>query len=249
MKTHTFSFLGIALAASLCTPMALAGTWSLGASALHATSPYKGADDKTLPLPIVNYDGDSVYLQGLSAGYYLWNDPQNQLSLTAQYSPFGFKPSSNDYGYMKHLDRRDGTVMAGLRYKYTSQWGIIRAAYLGDILDNSNGFTADLAYLYPFSRDQLTILPGIGANWDSSNQNDYYYGVSRSESRRSGLNAYEAGSGWSPYAELTAIYALNENWKASVMARYTRLSDAVKDSPMVDAKSATLVGVGMTYSF
>ncbi len=249
MKTQTFTFLSLALASGLCAPMALAGTWSLGASALHITSPYKGADDRTLPFPVVNYDGDSVYLQGLSAGYYLWKDPQNQLSLTAEYSPFGFKPSANDYGDMKHLDRRDGTVMAGLRYKYTSQWGIVRAAYLGDVLDNSDGFTADLAYLYPFSFDQLTILPGIGANWASSNQNDYYYGVSRSESRRSGLKTYEAGDGWSPYVELTAIYALNEDWNASLMARYTRLSDEVKDSPMVDAKSTTLIGVGMTYRF
>ncbi|MEA9389475.1 MipA/OmpV family protein [Acerihabitans sp. TG2] len=249
MKTHTFSLLGIVLASSLCAPLALAGSWSLGASALHATSPYRGADDKTLPFPIVNYDGDSVYLQGLSAGYYLWKDPQNQLSLTAEYLPFGFKPSSNDYGDMKHLDRRDGTVMAGLRYKYSAQWGIIRTAFLGDILDNSNGLTADLAYLYPFNRDKLTILPGIGASWASSNQNDYYYGVSQSESRRSGIKAYDAGDGWSPYAELTAIYALNENWNASLMARYTRLSSEVKDSPMVDAKSTTLIGVGMTYSF
>ncbi len=249
MKTHTFTLLSLAIASGLCMPAAVAGTWSLGASALHATTPYKGADDRTIPFPIVNYDGDSVYLQGLSAGYYLWKDPQNQLSLTAEYSPFGFKPSDNDYGYMKQLDKRRGTVMAGLRYKYTSDWGIVRAAYLGDILDNSDGFTADLAYLYPFTFDRLTLLPGIGANWASDNQNDYYYGVSGHESRRSGLNEYQADDGWSPYVELTAIYALNANWNASLMARYTRLNDEVKDSPMVNANSTTLIGVGMTYRF
>ncbi|WP_213993676.1 MipA/OmpV family protein [Sodalis sp. dw_96] len=229
--------------------MAVAGTWSLGASALYSTSPYKGGDEKVLPFPVINYDGESVYLQGLSAGYYLWKDQQNQLSLTAAYSPFGFKPSDDDYGYMKQLDRRRSTVMAGLRYRFSASWGIIRTEYLGDILNESNGFTADLAYLYPFTFDRLTLLPGIGAAWASGNQNDYYFGVSQSESRRSGLNQYQADDGWSPYLEMTAVYALTDSWHASVMARYTRLNSEVKDSPMVNANSTTTVGVGLTYRF
>lgn len=249
MKIHSLSFLSIALASALSAPAALADTWSLGASALHTTSPYKGDDDRTIPFPIINYDGDSVYLQGLSAGYYLWKDAQNQLSLTAEYSPFGFKPSDNDYGFMKQLDRRRGTAMAGLRYKYLANWGIVRATYLGDVLDYSNGFTADLAYLYPFNVGSLSLFPGIGALWASENQNDYYFGVNGDESRRSGLAQYSPGDGWSPYLELTAVYALNQNWNASLTARYTRLSDEIKDSPMINASSTTLIGVGITYRF
>lgn len=249
MKNDSLKLWGIAIAVVLYVPMATAGTWALGASALYSTSPYKGGDEKVLPFPVINYDSDSVYLQGLSAGYYLWKDQQNQLSLTAAYSPFGFKPNDDDYGYMKQLDERRTTVMAGLRYRFSASWGIIRTEYLGDILNNSNGFVADLAYLYPFTFDKLTLLPGVGATWASDQQNDYYYGVNQQESRRSGLNEYQAGDGWSPYLEMTAIYALTDSWNASLMARYSRLSSEVKDSPMVNANSTTLVGVGLTYHF
>ncbi len=249
MKNCSLKLRCIAIAAGLYVPMAAAGTWSLGASALHSTSPYIGGDERIMPFPIINYDGDSVYLQGLTAGYYLWKDQQNQLSLTAAYWPWGFKPSDDDDGFMKKLDERRSTVMAGLRYRYSASWGIIRTEYLGDILNNSNGFAADLAYLYPFTFDKLTLLPGVGAGWASGRQNNYYFGVSEHESRRSGLSEYQAGDGWSPYLEMTAVYALTESWHASVVARYTRLSNAVKDSPMVNADSTTLVGVGLTYRF
>jgi outer membrane protein len=76
------------------------------------------------------------------------------------------------------------------------------------VLDNSNGVTWDLAWLYRYTNGGLTLTPGIGVEWNSDNQNEYYYGVSRAESRRSGLNSYDPDNGWSPYLELTASYRL-----------------------------------------
>lgn len=250
VKTYPLTLSALVIAAGWFTQAAaLAGDLSLGASVFHATTPYKGDDDRTVPFPLINYENDHVYLKGLSAGYYLWNDEQNQLSVAAVYSPWNFRPSKNDYGYMKQLDKRRSTVMAGLRYQHTADWGIVRAEYLGDVLDNSDGFTADLAYLYAFKLDRLTLIPGIGASWASEDQNDYYYGVSHKESARSGLKSYHADDSWSPYVELTANYAFDENWHGYALARYSRLSDEVKDSPMVNKQSTTLIGVGVNYSF
>ncbi|TCV99954.1 MipA/OmpV family protein [Biostraticola tofi] len=250
MKSQSsLAILSLALAYGIATPAIAQSDLTIGAQAFYATTPYKGADDRTVPFPLLDYKGDNFYFSGLRAGYYLWKDPQNELSLTGYYSPWAFRPSKNDYGYMKQLDKRRSTVMAGLRYQHFADWGIVRAEYTGDILDNSGGFNADLAYLYRFTFDRLTLVPGIGATWDSEDQNTYYYGVSGDESRRSGLKRYHADDGWSPYVEMSAVYALTDNWSASAMARYSRLSDEIKDSPMVDRKSTTLVGVGMNYTF
>lgn len=145
---------------------------------------------------------------------------------------------------MKALDKRRSTVMAGLRYSHTADWGVVRAEYLGDILDNSDGFTADLSYLYPIQQGRFTLVPGIGAMWASEDQNNYYYGVSRS-----GLREYHANDGWSPYVELTVNYAITQSWRTYVMARYLRMSDEAKDSPMTDRQSIGLMGIGTTYSF
>ncbi len=65
--------------------------------------------------------------------------------------------------------------------------------------DNSNGFIWDLAWLYRYTNGAVTLTPGIGVQYSSENYNDYYYGVSKAESRRSGLNSYSADDGWDPY--------------------------------------------------
>jgi outer membrane protein len=85
--------------------------------------------------------------------------------------------------------------------------------------------------------------------YSSENYNDYYYGVSRKEARRSGLNSYDADDGWSPYLELTASYKFAADWNVYATGRYHRLSDEVKDSPMVDKSWTGLMSMGVTYSF
>ncbi len=47
-----------------------------------------------------------------------------------------------------------------------------------------------MAWLYRYTNGGLTVTPGIGVQWNSENQNEYYYGVSRKESARSGLRGY-----------------------------------------------------------
>lgn len=73
-------------------------------------------------------------------------------------------------------------------------------------LDNSNGIVWDMAWLYRYTNGGLTVTPGIGVQWNSENQNEYYYGVSRKESARSGLRGYNPNDSWSPYTELSASY-------------------------------------------
>ncbi len=52
----------------------------------------------------------------------------------------------------------------------------------------------------------LTLTPVSGLNGIAARtQNDYYYGVSRKESSRSGLRGAIANDGWNPYLELGAL--------------------------------------------
>ncbi|WP_034915234.1 MipA/OmpV family protein [Erwinia sp. 9145] len=222
---------------------------SLGASVVYSESPYKGGDSRYLPLPLINYDGDSFYIHGFQAGYYLWKDQEDQLSLTILGSPQQFDTDDTDNKQLKQLDNRHMTALAGATWRHNAEWGTVRTTVAADVLDNSNGYIWDLAYLYRFQFGQLSVTPGIGAVYSSENQNDYYYGVSKRESRRSGLASYDADDSWNPYLELTTIYAINESWNATLAGRYTRLSDEVKDSPMVDQSSQLTVWTGISYTF
>lgn len=222
---------------------------TLGASVAYAQSPYKGGQDRWLPLPVINYEGDSFWLRTLQGGYYLWKDPQNQLSLTLAGSAQRYDPDDNDLGAMKGLDERRMTMMGGLEYRHIADWGIVRTNLLGDVLGKSDGIVWDLTYLYRFEFGDFSLAPGIGATWTSANQNRYYYGVSGHEAARTGIRRYQPDDSWSPYAELSANYRLTERWNTSVYARYTRLADEIKDSPMVDKNSQLTTWAGISYSF
>ncbi|MFI8416933.1 MipA/OmpV family protein [Serratia sp. NPDC078593] len=249
VKKTQLKTLAIIVTAMMGTHSAQAGTWSLGASALVSPDPYRGYQTRVYPVPVINYEADDFYFRTLTAGYYLWNDRENKLSVMAYYSPLHYKPGDSDDDRMKRLDKRRGTLMAGVAYSHNADWGTIRATFSGDTLDNSNGLIGDVAYLYKFNFDTWSLTPGVGVTWNSKNQNKYYYGVSDHESRRSGLNSYTPDDSWAPYLELTANYQINNAWNTFVMGRYIQLSDEIKDSPMVDKSYTGVLWTGVSYSF
>lgn len=224
-------------------------SFSLGAGVGVLQSPYKEYDHDVYPVPVISYENDNFWFSGLAGGYYLWNDDSDKLSVLAYYNPQHFKPGDSDDYRLKQLDRRRSTLMAGLSYVHNTEYGFLRTSLAGDTLNNSNGFLWDLAWLYRYTNGALTLVPGIGATWESDNQNEYYYGVSGREASRSGLNRYDPDSSWSPYLEMTAAYRLTQNWNVYGVARYSRLSDEIKDSPMVDKSWAGALSAGVTYRF
>ncbi|NPE60668.1 MipA/OmpV family protein [Dickeya dadantii] len=249
MKNCVLTLLTAALAGTAAAPAAFADEFALGLGAVGETPLYRGDSGHVYAFPMVTYESESFYLRGLQGGYYLWNDAQNKLSLTAYYNPFGFKPGDSDDSQMKQLERRRGTLMAGLSYRYDAQWGTLRTLLAGDTLDYSNGLVWDSAYLYRFNDGDWSLTPGVGITWSSENQNRYYYGVTGDESARSGLRDYQPDDGWSPYVELNAGYKINTNWSTWVSGRYIRLSDEIKSSPMVDKSYNLMLGGGVSYTF
>lgn len=240
--------LGVLVASAVSTANA-ENQLSVGAGAGVLISPYKEYDNKVSPLPVINYEGDNFWFHGLGGGYYLWNDQADKLSVMAYYSPLNFKPGDSDNNQLRQLDKRRATLMAGLSYVHNTDYGFLRTSLAGDTLDNSDGIVWDLAWLYRYTNGALTLTPGIGVVWNSDNQNQYYYGVSEKESRRSGLRAYDPDNGWNPYLELTANYRFLGDWSVFGSARYTRLSDEIKDSPMVDKSWSSAFAAGVSYSF
>ncbi len=240
----------LALGTLSSAPHAESGRLSQGAGLMVGQTPYRDYDTQVMPIPIVDYQDENFFIRGASAGVYVLNTGSHRLDVNISYSPLSFDPSdSSDWG-MKRLDKRRSTAMAGVGYRYnTADWGNIRLGVNVDVLGRSDGVTADVSYHYPFQLDRLRIEPGIGVQWQSSDFNDYYFGVSKRESQRSGLASYNAGSGASPYVSVSAHYAFDENWKAFATGRVDRLSNAIQDSPMADRSYTTSFGAGVMYSF
>ncbi|QTF08620.1 MipA/OmpV family protein [Brenneria izadpanahii] len=232
-----------------CSAPVLAGDWSLGLSAGAAESPYRKTDPVVFPLPLVGYEGDYLFYHGLKGGLHLWKDDANQFDVFAAYDPRQFRPKDSDDPRMKRLNRRDSTALAGVEYTLRTDFGHFNASVAGDVLDNSDGITANAAYLYPIKLNDWEILPKVGVRWDSKDQNKYYFGVSRSESLRSGLPVYDPQDSFTPYAELAVRYNVTPAWVTFVSARYEALPDEVKNSPMVDKDGVGVISAGFSYAF
>lgn len=240
--------LGVLIATS-ATAVQAESKLTLGAGVGIVEHPYKQYDHDLYPVPVINYEGDNFWFRGLGGGYYLWNDGTDQLSVMGYWSPMYFKPGDSDNSQLRKLDKRKSTVMAGVSWMHHTQYGSLRTVLSGDILDNSNGVVWDTAWVYRYTNGGLTLTPGIGVEWNSENQNQYYYGVSHHEAAKSGLRSYDPSNSWNPYLELTANYRFANSWSVYGTARYTRLSDEITDSPMVDKSWTGLLSTGVTYTF
>ena len=240
--------LGVLIATS-ATAVQAESKLTLGAGVGIVEHPYKQYDHDVYPVPVINYEGDNFWFRGLGGGYYLWNDGTDQLSVMGYWSPMYFKPGDSDNSQLRKLDKRKSTVMAGVSWMHHTQYGSLRTMLSGDTLDNSNGIVWDTAWVYRYTNGGLTLTPGIGVQWNSENQNQYYYGVSHHESAKSGLRSYDPNSSWNPYLELSANYRFAGSWSVYGTARYTRLSDEITDSPMIDKSWTGLLSTGVTYTF
>ncbi|WP_240651682.1 MipA/OmpV family protein [Serratia microhaemolytica] len=249
MKISQFNALPVIVSSLLIMQGAEAGQWSIGVSALVTPKPYRGYQNRVFPMPVVNYVSDDFHFHTLLVGYNLWRTQQNQLSVIALYSPLNFKPQESDDQRMKLLDRRRSTVMAGFSYAHHAAWGSLRSTLTVDTLRQSTGWVGDIAYIRRYQSGAWMVVPGIGVNWNSANQNQYYFGVAHHEARRSGFAAYKPSDSWSPYAEVMINYRINANWAAFFTGRYTRLASEIKNSPMVDHTFSGMLWTGITYHF
>lgn len=222
---------------------------TLGLNASAYRTPYKDVDTEYYVFPAINFKNEHVYFKGLGGGVYLINSPKHELALSARYGAHHFKPKDSDDRQIRQLNKRKNSVMAGLTYTYKDTWGEVNAELQGDISDNSQGYIADLSYANTFTSGKVAVKPTIGVTYRDKNWNDYYYGVSTKESRKSGLDRYEASGSVQPYAELTVSYAINPQWVTYASAHYEYIGKEGKDSPMTDRSHVGAFSTGLMYRF
>ncbi|MDW6093975.1 MipA/OmpV family protein [Vibrio rhizosphaerae] len=224
---------------------------SLGLGVAYSKSVYKDYDENVVPLPLVNYDNNVFFVHGLSAGAYLYQDEWNVVQASVSYYAQSFDPDDANNSQMKLLDKRDGTAMGSIAYTYRSPFGNITSSLAIDILDETDGgMLASAQYNYPIPfTQQLVVIPEAGITYTNSDLNQHYYGVSASESARSGLTAYNPGSAITPYFGVTLKYSVSDTLGAFISSRYQMQPDEVQDSPMVASSHSVLTTAGISYQF
>ncbi|SLJ85358.1 MipA/OmpV family protein [Psychrobacter sp. DAB_AL43B] len=222
---------------------------SVGVNVLAVNSAYDLEDSTdVLVLPGVFYDNNRIYARGAQAGAYIINDGTNQLAAYAQLAGSEFDPDDAN-GALQGLDKRKASAAAGLSYQRRTPIGAFRVQYATDILDNSGGNTARLSYLAKITKNKITVYPSVGFEYHDNDYNQYYYGVSDTESTKTGIAAYTANSSLNPYINISANYDFNERFAGFFNQSLSYLPNEQYDSPMVDSRTDSTTTLGLLYKF
>lgn len=243
-KTRTRASIALLLlpaAAFAQEPPAHSGRWSFGAGAAVIDSPYAGEGSRVRPFPLISYEGERVFLRGVSGGVHLYQSKQFTFDAVLSARMYGF--DIDDLGHAELLangvdpallsDRDDG-LDAGFRATFGSAWGSLSLEALRDISDASDGYEISLDYRYTWLFDRTTLTANAGASWMSSDLAGYYFGTLDEEVAR-GVTAYSPGSAVLPRIGLTLTRSLGgSQWQLLGSVEYQLLPSELENSPLLE---------------
>lgn len=221
--------------------------WMVGGGGRFSTSPYKGYTSWS-PTPILGYEGEYAYIRGLQTGIKVLRLSWMEVSAFAAYDPTSFHSRYTDNRQLKALDDRYESVQAGIAARVRLPLGTIHAKAAAEVLHHG-GLTAELGYSYRWQWGALEVAPSAGLRWYSAAYQQYYYGVSASESWRSGLRSYSPVDGLDPYVGMRLGYAFSEQWRALGGVDMAFLNQQLQNSPMTDKGTRFTTYLAVVYSF
>lgn len=208
-------------------------------------------DDKLSAVPLVLYDNNRLYAEGSDFGLYPYKDDKHWVKVGLTYDGTNFDPQDAKSPALRTLDERKSSVNAHASYMYITPVGGFELKASTDVLDRSGGQKIALAHRSKFTLldDKLTLYPKVGAVWQGSDYNNYYYGVSEAENQRTGAQKYIAKSSTAPFVSLSAKYQFSEHFGVFGNQNVQWLSSTQKDSPLTDDSVDVATNVGLTYTF
>ena len=229
--------------------LSLLAGFDAGIGGSATSNEYRGMRSDGTFLPLIGYEGKRFYLRGVSGGVHLFRNAWFEFNAQLSYLPQHFYAGNSDSRAMRRLDDRYSSMLAGLNARLMSPIGILTLTGSTDVIGYSNGFIVDGNYSYPLVFDRLSLVPTVGLQWTDANYTDYYYGISASESRKSGLSEYDPSSSVAPYGQLSARFSFTDHWSAFASFRATFLDKEITNSPMVETSEKYSVGLGLMYRF
>lgn len=215
--------------------------WSFGVGAASIDSPYAGEGSRVRPFPLISYEGERVFLRGISGGAHLYQSRRLTLDVIFSARLYGF--DVDDLGRSELLangvdadllsDRDDG-LDAGFQATFSSSWGAISLEAVHDISGASEGYEFSIDYRYRWLLDRTAIMVNAGASQMSVDLAGYYFGILGEEVAR-GVAAYSPESAVVPRVGLTMTHSFeSRKWQLLGSAGYQFLPDELRDSPLLE---------------
>ncbi|MEB1528112.1 MipA/OmpV family protein [Xanthomonas sp. WHRI 7945] len=231
--------------------------WSIGVGANARQSTYAGEGTRIRPFPLVTFEGERIFWNGLSAGVHVLETDRIGIDLMIAGRFDGFDIA--DLGQRELvanglnpalLEDRDDALDAGIAIRWFGRAGQLKLRALADVTDTSGGQEVTLDYGYALQWGKTTVVPGASVTWMSKDIVQYYYGITDKEVAR-GVAAYAPGAAVVPQVNLGFQRSLGEKWKVIGAVNYQFLPSEITDSPLSepDTDGSAGVRIGITRSF
>lgn len=125
---------------------------------------------------------------------------------------------------------------------------------LNDVSDGHDGFVLTLSgkYEWPIN-DSWALSVGASTSYADNDYMSSYFDVDARDSARSGLDMYDADSGFKDVGcNIGVVYNCTDHWSTRISGGFKRLIGDAEDSPIVDDlgdKNQLLLGVMAVYTF
>jgi outer membrane protein len=229
----------------------IGGELTLGFGAFYERSPYKGVGYETDPIPIIRYHNGPLQIvteDGIEFSYGRWDSGNFSCRpLAALIIGEGFEADDSDD--LRGMDEPDMTTFhAGLSCIYTTPYVDVEFKFLNEVAGEHSGQQVELSLEREWEFGDTEIEPSVSVQYQSSDWTDYYYGISRSESRP-GRPVYDPGSAFNFSTELMIKYELTSRIGLIGMVECTYLDDCIRRSPIIERDLIFEVFGGIMYSF
>ena len=146
------------------------------------------------------------------------------------------------------LEKRRFTYLGGFDAFIYTRVGIINFSLAHDMLNVHQGTEAQLKWIYNLPVQDWNFELQLKLDWKSEEIVDYYYGVRESESPYWN-QAFKSKSALNAGIELTSTYVMTQHWDLLFLARYTRIADAIAESPLLNEEYTSTFYIGSSYRF
>lgn len=233
MKIKLLLLVGILLFGVVGQARAEDGFKIAGLGVAFSTNPYRGEDNKVMPVPLIMGEYKGFYIKGIEAGYHLVNGETLKISVLAAPRFMGFDTGGNDW--LTGLDDREGSYDAGVRIAVTMPWegGSLGAKLVTDVGDKSNGQEADVYLSQKIKGETWSLTPSAGVRFQSTQMVGYYYQV-QSHEVAANRAEYDPDNALNYFGDATFVLGIAEDWVLIAKAGMEGLSSEIKDSPIVD---------------
>jgi outer membrane protein len=227
--------------------------WALGIGAIAQDSPFAGEGSRVQPIPLISYQGERFFFQGLTAGWKFLGSETLELAAITKLRLDGFdiddlgkrELAANGLDF-RQLEDRDDSLDVGVSGKWSGRAGELQMELLADVTDTSGGQEFSLQYGYPLNFGPTMVTPAVGVTWLSEDTANYYYGTLPTEVARGAIN-YQPGAVTIPHVGVDFMHFLSEKWTMIAFLRYSFLPDELQDSPLLEPDSSgtaqVLIGV------